>query len=50
LSQEDSEGDINLRSDELNEILADAPILKKAQVATVIVEGDGQSEEEEWLI
>jgi hypothetical protein len=33
---------INLGSDELKEILADAHIFKKAQVATVIVEGDGQ--------
>jgi len=47
LSREDSEGGINLGSDDLKEILADAPIFKK--VATVIVEGDGQSGEEEWL-
>ena len=46
LPQEDSEGDIDLRSDELKEILADAPIVKKAQVVTVINEGDEQSERE----
>jgi hypothetical protein len=46
LPEEGSEGDIDLGSDELKEVLADAPIVKKAQVATVAVDGDGPSEEE----
>ena len=43
MPEEDSDGDIiknNLRLDELNKVLADEPIVKKAQVATVISEGD----------
>ena len=39
LLEEDSDGDIiknNLRLDELNKILADEPIVKKAQVASLV--------------
>ena len=39
LPEEDSDGDIiknNLRLDELNKILADEPIVKKAQVASLV--------------
>ena len=39
--EEDSECGIDLGSDEIKEILADVPIVKMAQVATVIAEGDG---------
>ena len=46
LPEEGSEGDIDLGSDKLKEVLADAPIVKKAQVAAVTVDADGQSEEE----
>jgi len=46
LPEEGPEGDIDLGSDELKEVLADAPIVKKAKVATVAVDGDGPSEEE----
>ena len=46
MPEEGSEGDIDLGSDELKEVLADAPIVKKAQVAAVTVDADGQSEEE----
>ena len=39
MPEEDSDGDIiknNLRLDELNKILADEPIVKKAQVASLV--------------
>jgi len=44
LPEKVSEGDVELESDDLREVLTDTPIVKKAQVATVVVEGDGQSE------